>query len=146
MEKDILKQSDTHKVYNTTAFTVALVIGGPLAAAYMAASNYKHFGEESKKGYAWLTAILLLLVALGSAYVPVLESIPGIIVTLLLLLIMQLLVHRFQGKKIHQHIDAGGPVYPTSRAVVIGLISAAVLLAVIFGAAFLLESIGDWQV
>jgi hypothetical protein len=145
MENDILEQSDTHKVYSTTSFAIGSVIGGPLAAAYMAASNYNHFGEPNKKGYAWITAILLMLVALATAFVPVLESIPGFIVTLFILLIVQLLVHRFQGKKIRHHIEVGGPMYPISRAVVIGLISAVVLFAVIFGVAFLLESITGLQ-
>ena len=135
-----------HSVYSTKSFAIASVLGGPLAAAYMASSNYDNFGEANKSHYAWLTAILLMLAAVATGFVPVLESIPGFISTLLVLLVVQLLVHRFQGKKIREHIDEGGAVYPISRAILVGLISLVVVVTVIFGIAFLLDSIGGLQV
>src|SRR5690242_15158854 len=100
MEKDLLEESHPPKIYNTNAFAIAAVLGGPIAAAYMASTNYKKFGEARKSRYAWLTAIILMLAVIGAVYVPVLESIPDIIFTVLVFLVVQLLIHRVQGKKI----------------------------------------------
>jgi hypothetical protein len=55
---------------------------------------------------------------------------------------VQVLIHRFQAKQIKQHIQEGGELYPISRAVVIGLISMVMLVAVIFGLIYLLDSFG----
>jgi hypothetical protein len=142
MEQDILTQQATQKVYNTNAFTIATILGGPLAAAYMASSNFSSFGEANKGRYAWMVAVFLLVIAMGISLVPGLDRIPNFIYVLLFLFIVQLLVHRFQAKQIRQHIQEGGQLYPVSRAIVVGLIFMIVLVVVIFGIAYLLDNIG----
>jgi hypothetical protein len=144
-EKDILPQPTTRKVYNTNSFAIATILGGPLAAAYMASINFNTFGESNKARYAWATAIFLLLVVTNTAFVPSLDKIPNFIYALLFLFIVQMLVHRFQAKKIRQHVDDGGEVYPISRAIVVGLIFMIALLAIFLGVAYALDSIGvEW--
>ena len=51
-----------------------------------------------------------------------------------------------QGKKIREHIEEGGAVYPITRAIIVGLTSLVVVVTVIFGIAFLLDRIGGLQV
>jgi hypothetical protein len=142
MEQDILTQQDTQKVYNTNSFTIATILGGPLAAAYMASSNFSSFGEPNKGRYAWIVAVFLLVIAMAISLVPRLERIPSFIYVLLFLFIVQLLVHRFQAKQIRQHIQEGGQLYPVSRAIIVGLIFMVALVVVIFGSAYLLDNIG----
>src|SRR5689334_23838566 len=112
MEEDILTVPTTGKVYNTTAFTIATVLGGPLAAAYMAASNFHAFGEPQKARYSWVVGALLLIAATTTALFPIFDHFPAFFYTLLLLFVVILLVRRFQGRKLQQHVSDGGTVYP----------------------------------
>jgi hypothetical protein len=139
MENDILTQQSTRKVYKTNSFAIATILGGPLAAAYMASSNFNSLGESNKVRYTWVAAVLLILLAMVVTSLPGLESVPAFFFALLFLLIVQLLVHRFQAKKIREHIENGGQVYPVSRALAIGLIFIIVHVAIFFGLAYLSE-------
>jgi hypothetical protein len=141
MENDILSQQSTQKVYKTNSFTIATILGGPLAAAYMASSNFNSLGESNKVRYTWVAAILLIVFATVVTSLPGLERVPTYFYALFFLLIVQLLVHRFQANKIREHIENGGQVYPVSRAVAIGLIFTIVHLAIFFGFAYLLEQL-----
>jgi hypothetical protein len=140
MEKDILAPANTQKIYSTGTFAIATLLGGPLAAAYMASWNFKRLGEAWKAPYAWLTAFVLLCLAAATSFVAAFDAVPPYVFTLLFLLIVQVLVHRFQAKQIRQHIEEGGAVYPVWRAVVIGLIGLVILLAFLFGLFYLLDS------
>jgi hypothetical protein len=142
MEQDILPRQTTQKVYNTNSFTIATILGGPLAAAYMASSNFSSFGEANKGRNAWVIAVFLLVVAMVISLVPGSERIPNFIYLLAFLFTVQLLVHRFQAKQIRQHIQEGGQLYPVSRAIVVGLIFMVALVVAIFGIAYLLDNIG----
>jgi hypothetical protein len=79
MEQDILTQQSTQKVYNTNSFTIATILGGPLAAAYMASRNFNSFGEPNKGRYAWMIAIFLLVAAMVTTLLPGFERIPNFI-------------------------------------------------------------------
>jgi hypothetical protein len=141
LENDILGPASTYKVYNPWSFSIATILGGPLAAAYLAASNFTAFGEREKARYAWIVATLFLLASFATALVPALDMIPGFLYPLIFLLIVHLLIRRFQGPNIAQHVNEGGEVYPAWRAVVIGVVFLIVMLVVIFGAAYLLEQV-----
>jgi hypothetical protein len=142
MEQDILTQQSTQKVYNTNSFTIATILGGPLAAAYMASRNFNSFGEPNKGRYAWMIAIFLLVAAMVTTLLPGFERIPNFIYLLTFLFIVQMLIHRFQAKQIRHHIQEGGQLYPVSRAIVVGLIFMVGLVVIILGLAYLLDNIG----
>lgn len=142
MEKDLL-EFNAQKIYATKHFTIATILGGPLAAAYMASANFVSLGEPQKQRYAWGVAAIIIIIVMGSEFVPVLASIPNFFWMLLNIFTVQLLIHRFQAKKLLQHVENGGEAYPISRAIGVGLIFMVVLLVLIFGLAYLADVLLD---
>ncbi|MES1222380.1 MAG: hypothetical protein ABUT20_43200, partial [Bacteroidota bacterium] len=77
-------------------------------------------------------AIIATIAIIGIIFfVPVLEKIPNFVIPLIYTTIAQFIIQKFQGDAIKAHIAKGGQVYSIWRAVLIGLIGVAVLIALV---------------
>lgn len=118
------------KIYKDKAMYVASYVGGPLAAGYIIAMNYKAFGDN--KNYK--RTILLTLVATAVIYtlafiipedVQIANYVFPITYTVLGFFIMRFL----QGKQIDEHIKKGGFVFSWGRVFLVGLLWMLITLA-----------------
>jgi len=130
MEETILNPGLSGRIYLTRTISIAALIGGPLVAAYLVASNFKKLGEINKVVKTWLIAIAVLIGVLTiSFFLP--DSIPNIVYNLAFYFIVATLVQKFQAAQITAHKNSGGLTYKTYRAVLIALAFDAVLVGFI---------------
>ena len=140
MEQHLLTPPPNFKLYLDKSVFPSTVLGGPLAAGYLAAHNYKHLGQQKKVIITWLIAIGSTIVILGSALlIPQIEFMPRYIIPLIYTGIAQYLVHRFQGNDIRNHVENGGQTYSFGRAILIGLIGLLITFVILFIAILLLS-------
>jgi hypothetical protein len=132
MEQHLLTPPPDFKLYRDKSVYTSTFLGGPLAAGYLAAHNYKHLGQQRKVKTAWLIAILSTIVIFGGALlIPQVENIPKYIIPLIYTGIAQYLVNRFQGNEIRNHIENGGQTYSFGRALLVGLIGLITTLVIV---------------
>lgn len=130
MEETILNPGLSNKIYSTRTISIATLIGGPLVAAYLVASNFKKLEEANKVVKTWLIAIVVLIGVLTiSFFLP--DSIPNVVYNLAFYFIAASFVQKYQAAQIAAHKNSGGLTYKTYRAVLIALAFDLVLVGVI---------------
>ena len=111
-----------------------------MVAAYLIAENFKKFGYQDKVKTTWLIAITFTVALFATIFfVPGVQKLPQYIIPLIYAAITQALVQKFQGSLIKDHIAKGGSTYTVWRSVWIGLVGAAILIAIILVIIFLLN-------
>jgi hypothetical protein len=127
MEKNHLPARPGYKLYQDKAVYAATFIGGPLAAGYIAAENYKRLGKTWESTMAWVISVFATLIIISWSFlIPGLDKIPGTILPVAYTAFAAFLMRKFQGSKIQEHINNGGPVFTLGRAALVGLAALAV--------------------
>ncbi|HVT85837.1 MAG TPA: hypothetical protein VHD35_11600 [Chitinophagaceae bacterium] len=133
MEENLFPSTPAFKLYKDRAIYVGTFLGGPLVAGYLAAENFKQLGQTDRVKTTWIIAILATMIIFGAVFlIPNIEKVPNYIIPLIYTGIAQFLVQKYQGLAIKTHIAAGGQTYSVWRAVWIGLVGLAILIAIIF--------------
>ncbi|MGN6600802.1 MAG: hypothetical protein ACTHK8_00035 [Ginsengibacter sp.] len=131
MENDLLPAQPVYKLYSDRAIYIGTFLGGPLVGGYMAAENFKQIGESEKVRSTWLISIAVFIVILAAAFLlPAMKQVPNYLIPIIYAAIARLLVKKYQGESINEHIQSGGLTFTTWRAVWIGLVGTAVFLTV----------------
>jgi hypothetical protein len=129
-----------NKVYTDKAIGVGTFIGGPLVAGYLIAENFKVFGKVENAKWAWIFAIGTTILLFGALIlIPSLEYFPRQIIPLTYTVIVYFLVQHYQVADITAHISRGGKSFNLWRTTGIGIIGAAITLALIFGIVLLTD-------
>jgi len=132
MQDDVLALPPTFKLYKDRAIAIGTFVGGPLVAGYLAAENFKQLGQKSGAKAAWVISVLVTIIIFGGIFlIPDIDKVPRYIIPLSYTALAQVLVGKYQGAAIKKHIDDGGQTYSAWRAVWIGLIGLAILVAII---------------
>jgi hypothetical protein len=133
MNENILSVAPDFKLYRNRAVFIGAFLGGPLVAGYMAAENFKNLGQPEYAKRAWVIAILTTIVVFGVfPFLPFVDKILGAAVPVAYCAIADTLVLRYQGEKARAHVENGGKMYSTWRAVWVGLIGLAILIGIIY--------------
>lgn len=129
MEQTTDTQTSTEKIYKDRAIWVGTFLGGPLAAGYLIAENFKVFNEFDNAKKTWMYAILTTIVVFGGIFlIPDTVKIPNQVIPLIYTAIAYYLVQHFQGQKINAHIDAGGQLHSWWRTIGVGIIALAITI------------------
>ena len=108
MEEIIDNQTPTTKIYKEKAIYVGTMLGGPLAAGYLIAENFKAFNDINKAKKTWIYAIIATIIIFGGVFmIPQNIKIPNQIIPLIYSGIAYYLVQHFQGQQIVKHINSG---------------------------------------
>ena len=130
------------KVYKSNAIRVGTFLGGPLAAGYLIAENYKAFNEDAKAKKAWIYAIAATLLLLtGVFFIPAQGNGPKIIIPLIYSWITFYIVQNLQGKRIDWYIEAGGGTQSWWRVIGVGLIGAVITVILILIAVLVVSQV-----
>lgn len=137
MEEDLLPAQIHFKLYKDRAVYIGTFVGGPLAAGYFIAQNFKQLGQGDKVIKTWIISIIVGIVVVGSPFMfPIIEKVPKYLIPLIYTGIASLVVQNFQGPQIKMHIKMGGELYSNWRAVLVGIIcliiTSAIVLSIIF--------------
>jgi len=138
MKETLDIQTPTNKIYKDRAIWVGTFLGGPLAAGYLIAENFKAFNETDKAKKTWIYAIIATVIVFGGVFlIPDNVKIPNQIIPLIYTAIAYYLVQNFQGQSISAHINSGGQLFSWWRTIAVGLIGLAITIIPIFGFALL---------
>lgn len=140
-EENLISSLPKFKLYNVSAITIGTFLGGPLAAGYLTAENFKNLGKARSARITWAISIAFTIVMLGAIlFIPEVEKIPKYLIPILYIGVTQTVVQKLQNKAIEAHMDAGGPMYSAWRAAGIGLLGLAVLFIIILLAIMAIEA------
>jgi hypothetical protein len=138
-----LKENEipTHKIYKDRAIWVGTFLGGPLAAGYLIAENFKAFNETKKAKTTWIIAIIATIVIFGGVFlIPENVKIPNQIIPLIYTGIAFYCVQHYQGQKINEHINSGGAFFGWWRTIGIGIITLLITVSVVMCIVFSSEA------
>lgn len=131
--EDILSLPPEYKLYSDRAIALGTFLGGPLVGGYLAAENFKQLGASRKVNTAWVAGIVAFVIVMGGVFlVPGISRVPSYVIPLFYTGVTQVLIQRSQGAAIKAHVGNRGPMYSLWRAALVGLIGAAITLAVVF--------------
>ncbi len=138
MEQELDTQKPTRKIYKDRAIWVGTFLGGPLAAGYLIAENFKAFNETDKAKKTWIFAIIATIIIFGGAFlIPDNVKIPNQLIPIIYTAIAYFLVQYFQRENITSHINSGGQLFGWWRTILVGIIGLAIIIIPIFGFAYL---------
>lgn len=144
MEEILDIQRPTNKIYKDRAIWVGTFLGGPLAAGYLIAENFKAFNDKDKAKKTWIYAIIATVVVFGGVFlIPENVKIPNQIIPLIYTAIIYYLVQHFQGQNISAHLNSGGQLFGWWRTITVGLIGLAITIIPIIGFALMSDSIDN---
>jgi hypothetical protein len=133
MTDDQLGPVPQNKIYRPFAIQLATFLGGPLAAGYLIAENFKLLGEPEKIKLTWIHTVLATAVIYTAIFViPELKNIPPFIFPILYSGVASFLVQRYQGNKIREHFVNGGQFYPTWRALLVSVVAAIATVIILY--------------
>lgn len=144
MEETIVRELPTTKIYKDRAILLGTFIGGPLAAGYLIAENFKTFNNKRKANYTWIISIIATVLIFGSIFlIPDNSKIPNQLIPFTYTIVIYYLTQHFQGKNIIDHLNAGGQFFIWWRTIVIGLIGLIITLIPIIAFALISDGIND---
>lgn len=141
MEQSSENQTPTHKIYKDRAVWLGAFIGGPLAAGFIIAENFKAFNQPDKAKKTWVYTIIATIIIFGGIFsIPDNVKIPNQIIPLIYTGIAYYLVQHFQGANITAHINAGGQLHGWLRTLSVGLVGLAIILVAVFSIVFFTDN------
>jgi hypothetical protein len=120
------------EIYKNTLITIGTLIGGPLAAAYFIASNFKKFDEDNKVMPTWICGILAYIVFITTTIYFYDVQIIGGIVLLINAIAANYTVFKLQLDHIDEHTNAGGDTYDWMRTIGISVLFLGLSILVIY--------------
>lgn len=122
MTEEILPSLPNKKIYGPTGLFIAVLLGGPLAAAWVVNSNRNAVGKSNKKILVWVLAILCLVILWWIATVyPINVHFPWYYFFLNLLMTCWVLL-KFSSKEYVAHRLNGGQLFSAWKGLAIGII------------------------
>jgi len=131
----------TKKVYKDREIWVGTFIGGPLVAGYFIVENFKVFNEADKIKKTWIYTIIgTVIIFAGIFMIPDSIKIPNQIIPIIYTFIAYYIVQHLQGRKITEHINAGGQIYSWWRTIAVGIIGLVILIIPVLGLGYLYKT------
>lgn len=140
-------QSRTKKIYKEREIWVGTLLGGTLAAGYMAAENYRAFGETDKARRTWVvTAAATAFIFYVSFFAPYIDRLPSQLFSLVCAGFVIALVQVYQGERIRAHVRGGGEIQNWWKTVGVSIAGSAVTVALMFGIAYVVSVVQEYNV
>ena len=129
----LVNPAPQEKIYKEQQVWVGTFLGGPLAAGYYIASNFKQFGDAKNSKLTWLIAIsFTFFILTSSLYAPYFERVPDFLFPLIYTAAAFLFVRIYQSRKMADHLSNGGDVQGWWRTIIVSLIMAILTLVLLF--------------
>ena len=133
----------TGKVFKDREVWVGTSLGGPLAAGYLIAENYKTFGESGKARKTLLITVAATFIIMAIAlFAPYIERVPIFFFALIYTVTAYSLFQAYQGEKVKTHITRGGQIFSWRRTIGVSVIGIFVTLSLFVGVALIADSAG----
>jgi hypothetical protein len=140
LDESLTPNSPEGKVYSKNQITLATFLGGPLAATYMIAENYKTFGDKGNAQKTWIYGILATILLFATLFfIPESSKIPAQIFPIVYIVMINVFVQRYQLSKIIAHSNAKGAYFSWLRTVFVAVIGLVVVLLFVAALIYLLD-------
>lgn len=137
----ILDFETPHKIYNDKAIWIGTFIGGPLAAGYLIAENFKVFKDFESATRTWVFTVLATILIFGIIFIiPEDINVPNQVIPIFYTTIAYFLAKRYQGEEIESHLNLGGKIFGWGRILTVSLIGLIITSIALFGVAFLMSN------
>jgi|SRR5215203_1374432 len=136
-EKPFESETARKGVYNGRKICAGSYIGGPLAAGYMIAENFKAIGESSKVVNTWVVTITITVLLLVMPFLFNLDRVPGLVIPVTYTSFAFFYFRFYQEEKINAYVRANGKFFGWGRTIVVGIIGLLILLSTLLPIAFL---------
>lgn len=144
MEQVLDIEIPVEKIYNDRKIAIGTFLGGPLAAGYFIAENFKVFNENEKAKKTWIYTIIVTIIIFGGLFlIPENIRIPNQIIPLIYIAIAYFLIQHFQGENIKSHINSGGQLFSWWRTIAVGIIGLAITIIPIIGFVLLSDTVAN---
>ena len=108
MEQGLTKIDSVKKIYKDRTIWAGTFLGGPLAAGYLIAENFKILNESEKVKNTWFISILCTIIIFGGVLlIPNIDKIPRQLIPLIYTAIAYYIVKYYQGAKIEEFLKTG---------------------------------------
>ncbi|MBL7918976.1 MAG: hypothetical protein JNJ40_01605 [Bacteroidia bacterium] len=135
MTEEIINEDNSEKriyngkLYKSRGLLLAIIVGGPFAAAYIISRNFKVLGDKRKAKLTWLFLVFFFVLIFLSDFV--FPELPNFVFGLLSLVISISFMNKYQEKKIEEYIQNGNTPYSNWRGLFVGIFSLLILLVLI---------------
>ncbi|MFT5891871.1 MAG: hypothetical protein ACI9Y7_001978 [Dokdonia sp.] len=116
----ILVKGDTskNKVFKDKAIGAGAFLGGPLAAGYFLAENFKAINQPEKVKKTWIITILATIAIFSIAFIiPANSRFPNQLIPAVYTFIAYLLFKNYQEKQVLEKIESGGTYHSWWRVI-----------------------------
>ena len=132
------------KIYRDRAIWSGTYLGGPLAAGYMMAENFRVFHEPAKARMSWVLGVITTIVLFGGVLLlPDDINIPNYLIPASYAALAFALSRHYQQKDMDRHVAAGGQFHSWKRTFGMSLLIAVVTALPVFGLVYLTEDSAD---
>lgn len=140
MENTNTPQPTTAKIYSDKQVLLGTFLGGPLAAGYYIAENFKAFGDADTAKKTWFFTVgITLLIFCGIALIPNDLPFPKQIIPLAYTFAAHSFVKGYQGPRLSAHMQAGGQQFGWGRTVLVGIVGLLTVFLIVLIGIFLFD-------
>jgi hypothetical protein len=136
-------EKPVYKLYNLKSVTVATFLGGPLAAGILFRHNLAILDRKRAALNALFTGIFATIALFALIFIlpeNITDAIPNFLLPAIYTPVILWIASNMMKKDLTEHEASLGSFYPWWRAIIIGLISLAVIFAGVFGYAYIDEN------
>ena len=137
--KDLLQIFPEGKVYPLMTILIATFLCGLPAAGYMLYKNFIVFQDTRKAQLTIAITIGLLLLIIGSQFIPTITRLPNVLFMVFFTIVVSLAGQHYQAQLIDQHLAAGGKRQPITYALVISILSIVLMYLIFWGLFFVVQ-------
>jgi len=137
---EIIFSNSNPKLYSRIGIALATFLGAPLGASILIRSNFYELGEDKKGNVALLIGIISTIVIVsGIQHAPnaILDALPELVIPLGYIIIIQVLVDKFQGRAYREFERQGMEYKSNFKAIAFGLIGTVSVMIIVFINAFI---------
>jgi hypothetical protein len=122
------------KVFKEKSIPTASMIGGPIAAGYILAENFKALGQSHKVVPTWILSILTTIAIFVLVFtIPEDVNIPNMLIPLTYTGIAYIIFRSTQTEKVNKHLEDGGKAHSWGRVIAVSLIGLLISATAVFG-------------
>lgn len=123
----------TAQIYTERKTVVGVFLGGPIAGAYYFWRTFKTLGMSTAAILAPILAALVLIVTLGSSFVPPLDRVPNVVFWGVQIGLTYGLHRGYLADMVEEHLSQGNAEFGWGNTLKIAVASMVVTLGILFG-------------
>jgi hypothetical protein len=133
MDELLDQEKPSGKIFSEKNFGLAIILGGPLAGAFVFSHNFKVLGDINKSKSSWLIGVIIFFFLIFIPYLlPETINIPNFVYVIATIIVYQQLFKKYLKEKVDLHQTSGGDKFHWIVSLLVGLIGMILTFVVIY--------------